>query len=97
MDRETPARLMQHHGLLELVPFGSRQRRRLVTDAAFHAGLGHNVDPGHLRSPRLDGNARAAMFPVFYADTVPTILAMLGWDGIKRDAAAIKGKRERMR
>lgn len=81
MDRETLARLMERHGLLELVPYGGRQRRRLVTDAAFRDGLGHNVDPGHIRSPRLDGNARAAVFPVLYSDKLP----------------AIPGKRERMR
>lgn len=97
MDRETLARLMERHGLLELVPYGGRQRRRLVTDAAFRDGLGHNVDPGHIRSPRLDGNARAAVFPVLYSDKLPAILATLGWDGIKQDAAAIPGKRERMR
>ncbi len=97
MDRETLASLMEHHGILELVSYGGRQRRRLVTDAAFHAGLGHNVDPGAIRSPRLDGHARSSVFPVFYPDAVPDILWMLDWEGIKRDAAAIKGKRERMR
>ena len=97
MDRETLARLMEHHGYLELVPYGGRQSRRLVTDAAFHAGWGHNVDPGAIRSPRLDGHASAAVFPVFYPEAVPTILAALDWTGLQRGAGTITNKRARMR
>ena len=97
MDRETLARLLGHHGYLELVPYGGMQSRRLVTDAAFHAGLGHNVDPSAIRSPRLDGNGRAAAFPVFYPEAVPAIMAALDWTGIQREAGTITNKRERMR
>lgn len=96
MDREVLARLMEHHGYLELAYCGGVQRRRLVTDAAYRADLGHNVDPT-TRSRRLDGIGRAVPFPVFYPDRVHCILWTLEWPGIQAKAGAISSKRERMR
>lgn len=97
LERETLAALMEHHGYLELVSYGGSQRRRLVTDRAFHAGLGHNADGSHRRIAHLEGMGRAVVFPVFYPDRVPDILWSLDHAGITARAAAIEGKRERMR
>jgi hypothetical protein len=97
MRRETLARLMEHHGYLEMVPYGGRQRRRLVTDVAFHAGLGHNVDASQIRIAAVEGVNRAGVFPVFYLECVPDILWTLDYFGIVAAAQDIPSKRERMR
>jgi hypothetical protein len=97
MDRETLACLMEHHGYLELVPYGRGQRRRLVTDAAFMGELGHNALPGTKRSPRLDGINRAVPFPVFYPEVVPSILWTLDWQGVYEAFRAIANKRHRIK
>ena len=97
MERETLARLMVRHGILELVPFGGRQSRRLVTDQAFYEGLGHNVDPSSLHSPRLSGHSRSSVFPVIYADQLSRIAERLGWSVLQDTAASIRDKRSRMR
>lgn len=97
LDRETLVALMEHHGYLELVPYGGTQRRRLVTDRAFHAGLGHTADGSHCRIARLEGIGRAVPFPVFYPKRVPDILWSLDHAGITARAKAIEEKRERMR
>ena len=97
IDRAVLVALMERHGYLELAPYGGRQSRRLVTDEAFHAGVGHNVDPGKARSSRLDGAARATPFPVFYPEAVPSLLWTLDWPGIQAAAKAIPNKRQRMR
>jgi hypothetical protein len=97
LERETLAALMEHHGYLELVPYGGTQKRRLVTDRAFHAGLGHNADGSHRRIARLEGMGRAVVFAIFYPERVPDILWSLDHAGITARAAAIEGKRERMR
>jgi hypothetical protein len=96
MDRETLACLMEHHGYLELVPYGRNQRRRLVTEAAFNAELGHNALPGTKRSPRFDGINRAVPFPVFYPEVVPSILWTLDWSGVGATMQRINNKRERI-
>ena len=96
IERTALVALMERHGYLELVPYGGRQKRRLVTDEAFLAGIGHNVDPSNARSPRLDGAARAVPFPVFYPEAVPSLLWTLDWPGIRAAAKAIPNKRERM-
>ena len=96
IDRTVLVALMERHGYLELAPYGGRQKRRLVTDEAFHAGIGHNVDPSHARSLRLDGAARAVPFPVFYPEAMPSLLWTLDWPGIQAAAKAIPNKRERM-
>ena len=83
IDRETLARLMEHHGYLALVPFGGTQRRRLVTDDAFHAGLGHNVDPSATRVGHLEGEAKAAPFPVFYEERLADMVWTFDLDGIR--------------
>jgi hypothetical protein len=97
LQRETLATLMEHHGYLELVPYGGTQRRRLVTKRAFDAGLGHNVDGSRCRIARLEGMSRAAVFPIFYPKKVPDILWSLDHAGMTARAAAIEGKRDRMR
>lgn len=97
VERSTLTALLEHHGYLELVPFGGHQRRRLVTQTAFDAGVGHNADPSRTRSRNLDGEARAIVFPVFYAEAVPSIMWSLDWEGIRRDAAGVPNKRDRMR
>lgn len=96
MERETLACLLEHHGYLELVPFGGTQRRRLVTDQAFTAGLGHNVDASHIRIAAVEGKNRAGVFPVFYPEHVSAILWTLDHAGISATAATIKGKRGRL-
>lgn len=96
LNRETLACLLEHHGYLELVPFGGRQRRRLVTDRAFAAGLGHNADASHTRVARVEGARRAGVFPVFYPEHVPAILWTLDHPGIVRAMAAIPRKRDRL-
>lgn len=96
VERETLACLMEHHGYLELVPFGGTQRRRLVTDQAFDAGLGHNADASRVRVAVVEGRNRAGVFPVFYPEHVPAILWTLDHAGISTGAAAIKGKRGKL-
>ena len=93
---ETLARMLEHHGYLETSPFGGRQSRRLVTAAAYVAHHGHNVDPSSIRSPRLDGSARAAPFPVFYAEHVSSILWTLGLDLIQQGVAAQPTKKGKL-
>lgn len=97
LERETLACLMEHHGYLELVPYGGGQRRRLVTDQAFAAGLGHNVDGARIRVARLEGMNRAAPFPVFYEEGVEQILWTLDHEGITARVAAMPNKRARLR
>lgn len=91
----TLASLMEYHGFLELVPFGGQQKRRLVTDAAFQAELGHNVTPAN-RIGHLEGFHRAAVFPVFYSERLSDILWCLDFEGIKGAAAALPDKRARL-
>ena len=93
---ETLSRMLEHHGYLELCPFGGRQSRRLVSAAAYAAHHGHNVDPSSIRSPRLDGSARAAPFPVFYAEHVSSILWTLGLDLIQQGVAAQPTKKGKL-
>lgn len=97
VDRETLAACLVHHGYLELVPYGGTQNRRLVTDQAFAAGLGHNVDAGRLRIAHVEGRNRAATFPVFYKDEVASFLWTLDLAGIRDRAATIPGKQARLR
>jgi hypothetical protein len=77
-----------------LVPYGSRQSRRLVTETAFHAEVGHNVTPEN-RIGHLEGYAKAATFPVFYEDRLADILWCLDYEGVKAGAAAQPTKRTR--
>lgn len=97
LERETLAAMMEHHEYLELVPYGGTQRRRLVTERADRAGLGHNADGSRRRIALLEGIGRAVVFPVFYPEKVPDILWSLDHSGITAGAAAIQRKRERMR
>ncbi len=80
--KPTLVSLMEHHGLLSLEQFGLNQKRRLVTVAAYTAHLGHNVNPAN-RIGHLEGQGKAANFPVFYEERLPDILWMLDFDGIK--------------
>jgi hypothetical protein len=94
--RETMACALEHHGFLQTVPFGGEQRRRLVTDLAFAAGYGHNVDAMRSRSARLDGHHRATVFPVLYAECADAVLWTLDFDGIRQLAAECPTKRQRI-
>ena len=76
--KETVARLLEHHGYLELAPYGRDHQRRLVTAEAYAAGHGHNVNSSGSRSKRLDGAARSAPFAVFYPEHVASIVWTLG-------------------
>ena len=96
MRQETVARLLEHHGYLELSPFGRDQSRRLVTAECYAAGHGHNVDPRQIRSRRLDGVARAVPFPVFYEDKVASIVWTFGWDLLQARLAVETTKRKRL-
>jgi hypothetical protein len=95
MNRETLVSLMEHHGYLELVPYGHGKRKYLVTDTAFHAAVGHNVQPGN-RIARLEGYAEATPFPVFYPDTLNKVLWTLDYDGIKDAVSGAVGKKAKL-
>ena len=97
VDRETMAAALEHHGYLELVPYGGRQRRRLLTDLTVAAGYGHNVDAAHVRIGHLEGYERAAAFPVIYPEHAASILWTLDFPGIRADAATMDSKRVRLR
>lgn len=96
LSRETTARLLEANGFLEMNPFGGHQSRRLVTQAVLEAGHGHNVDPVHTRSLRLDGGARSAPFPVFYEEHADAIIWTFGWDLIVRRCAQEARKKARL-
>lgn len=97
VDRETMARALEHHGYLELAPYGGPSRRRLVTREAEAAGLGKNIDAARFRLARLEGHRRACAFPVFAREHVAAILWTLDFDGIRREVAALPTKRVRLR
>jgi hypothetical protein len=93
--RPTLVSLMELHGLLELVPYGLEQKRRLVTEQAFEAGLGHNVSPAN-RIGHLEGYGKAALFPVFEVDRIEDILWMLDYSGIKKTVSEQPNKKARL-
>ena len=94
MDPPTLTALLEHHGFLELVPYGWK-RRRLVTDTAFHAGVGHNVVPKN-RIGHLEGYGKAMAFPVFYRDRLEEILWSLDFQGIAKVVEGLRSKRKRL-
>lgn len=96
VDRHTMACALEHHGYLELVPYGGTQRRRLVSPTAEDAGYGHNVDAERKRIGCLEGYNRACPFPVFYEDRVDDILWSLDLEGIRETAAEMTSKRRRL-
>lgn len=93
--RPTLVSLMEHHGLLELVPYGLEQKRRLVTEQAFEAGLGHNVNPAN-RIGHLEGYGKAALFPVFEEDRIEDVLWMLDYAGIRKAVSEQSNKKARL-
>lgn len=93
--RSTLVALMEHHGFLELAPYGGTQSRRLVTEAAFHGEFGHNVHPEN-RIGHLEGFNRSCVFPVFYPEKIGSILWCLDLRGIKEEAEAQGGKRKKL-
>lgn len=95
IDRTTLAVLMEEHGYLELVPYGGNQRRRLVTQAAFDAELGHNVDPSTVRL-RIEGAHRTSPFPVFYEEALDDILWTLDYEGLVRRVRTLPDKKARL-
>jgi hypothetical protein len=96
VDRETMAAALERHGFLELVPYGGKQRRRLLTDTAVMAGYGHNVDAAHCRIGRLEGHNRANVFPVIYPGCARAVLWALDLDGIRTTAGQMEKKRQRL-
>lgn len=92
MARETLCALLEHHGYIETSYFGGQQRRCLVTDQAFQAELGHNVDCSRSRC-FLEGQGKVAVFPVFYEDHFNDIMFTLDHPGIVRTAKE-QGKRK---
>ncbi len=96
MSRKTLVALMEHHGYVETVPFGRDKRRCLVTEQAFQAELGHNVDPGAKRSPRLDGIERSVPFAVFYEEHVYSILWTLDLEGVTATVRLAPSKGQRI-
>ncbi|WP_439551437.1 hypothetical protein [Falsiroseomonas sp.] len=97
VDRETMAGALEHNGYLVLVPYGGRQRRRLLSDHAVAAGYGHNADGGLLHVGHLEGFNRASVFPVIYPEHAEAIIWTLDLDGIRDKAVALPGKRKRLR
>lgn len=93
--KATLVSLMEHHGLLELVQFGLEQKRRLVTEVAYHAHLGHNVNPAN-RIGHVEGQEKAANFPVFYEERLPDILWMLDFEGIKETVSKLSTKKAKL-
>jgi hypothetical protein len=87
VSRATVAALMEHHGLLDMAPYGRDQRRLLASDATVAQGLGHNVQPGGKRVGVVEGYGKAAPFPVFYEDRLADVLWVLDLDGIRAEAA----------
>jgi hypothetical protein len=97
INRETLSRLLEHHGYLELKPYGGLQNRRLVTNQAYEAKMGHNVDASVSRVAFLEGYRRAIPFPVFYPEQVQDILWTLDYPSIVATAKAVPKKRDRLR
>jgi hypothetical protein len=87
--------LLEHHGFLECVPYGGRQRRTLVSETAFRAEVGHNVTPVN-RVGHLEGYGRAAPFPVLYEDRLSDIMWCLDYRNIVASVAALPTKRKRL-
>ena len=87
--------LMEHHDLLEMAQFGLDQKRRMVTDNAFKAELGHNVIPAN-RIGHLEGYGKAAPFAVFYEDRLEDVFWMLNYEGIKTGLAELVGKKAKL-
>lgn len=90
----TVVALLEHHDLLELVPYGLEQKRRLVTETAFNAHLGHNIYPN--RIGRLEGRNRSSPFPVFYSDRLQDILWMFDLGGISEGVGKEVGKKAKL-
>lgn len=88
--------LCDHHGILELAPYGGQQQRRLVSDKAMAAGLGWNSDPSGVRSARLDGFSKSVVFPVFDTDRLSDLGWILDWEGIKAKVAELATKEARV-
>ena len=95
MPRAVLVSLLEHHGYLELAYCGGKQRRMMVTDAAFKADYGHNVYPTN-RIGHLEGFNVAAVFPVFYQEVVDNILWTLDYRGVKDTVLGLASKKKRV-
>jgi hypothetical protein len=95
LSRGTLVALLEHHGFLELVYWNGKQRRRLVSEETFDAGIGHNVIPDN-RIGHLEGQHKAAPFPVFYEDRLDDIAWCLDWKGIEEGVVKQTSKRKRL-
>ena len=87
--------LLEHHLILELVPVGGQQRRRLLSDEAEREGLGHNVFPT-TRIGHLEGHEKSAPFPVLYEDRLDDLTRMIDWQNIQAEVAAKSSKRSKL-
>jgi transcriptional regulator with XRE-family HTH domain len=96
VSRATLAALMEHHGLLDMAPYGRDQRRLLASDATVAQGLGHNVKPGGKRVGVVEGYGKAAPFPVFYEDRLAEVLWVLDLDGIGAEVAQRENRATRL-
>lgn len=87
--------LCEHHGVLALHPYGGRQKRRFVTEAAERAGLGWNVIPSTGATTRRPGAARFWPFAVFAPARLDDLRWMLGWSDLLDAVAALPSREER--
>lgn len=95
LSQATLTALLEHHGFLELVPYGGHQRRRLVSDNVVEAGYGHNVTPSN-RIGHLEGFNTSATFPVFYEEKANDILWCLNYEGIVAKVSSMTSKKDRL-
>lgn len=95
VSQATLSALLEHHMILELVPYGGRQNRRLLSEEAERAGLGHNVCPWG-RVPCIEGMRRSAPFPVIYEDRLKDILWVTDWETIQLKVWQFTSRKQRL-
>ncbi len=87
--------LCHHHDILALHPFGGKQQRRFVTEAAERAGLGWNVIPTTAVTTRRRGAGRFWPFPVFDPVRLDDLGWTFGWPDILSAVAALPNREAR--
>ncbi len=93
--RATLIGLMEHHGYIELAPFGRSQSRYLLNDVALRAGIGRNVDGSGNHVAHLEGFGKASPFVIVCDEWVDAIVWTFDLDGIASTTATMAIKRER--